>query len=128
MDHLENPRPGMLGIVRRLFASVLAILHNRLELLSVELREERLRFFHALLLLAAVVGAACFTIGAAATALFIVVWNRWGATGLLLISAVGLLVTLLIYWQLHERLKNWPLLSGTLAEIKKDREWLEDGL
>ena len=125
MDESETPRPGLLASLRRLGATLLAILHNRLELLAVELQEERLRLLNALLLAAVVVALGCFTLAAAATALFIVVWNRWGVAGLLGVAALGLLGTLLAYWRLRARLKNWRLLSGTLAELKKDRERLE---
>jgi uncharacterized membrane protein YqjE len=126
MGESETPRPGLLATLRRLGATVLAILHNRLELLAVELQEERVRLVHALLLAAAVAALGCFTLAAAATALFIVVWHRWGAPGLLGLSALGLLGTLLLYWRLRVRLQNWRLLSGTLAELKKDRESLEN--
>jgi uncharacterized membrane protein YqjE len=51
--------------------------------------------------------------------------DEFGVKGLWALSGVGLICTLLAYWRLRVRLKNWPLLSGTLAELKKDRECLE---
>ncbi|MCU0784203.1 MAG: phage holin family protein [Verrucomicrobia bacterium] len=125
MDESETIRPGVLDTLRRLGTTVLAIFQNRLELLVVELQEERIRLFNALLLTAAIVALGFFTLAMAALALVIVVWNQFGVKGLLLMSALGLISTLLSYWRLRVRLKNWPLLSGTLAELKKDRECLE---
>jgi uncharacterized membrane protein YqjE len=61
-----------------------------------------------------------------AAALLIVVWDRYGVPGLLVSSGAGLLCTGFAYWRLHLRLKNWPLLAGTIAELKKDKECLEN--
>jgi len=125
MDEKETVRPGMLKTLRRLAAGVLAILQNRLELLVVELQEERLRLFNALLLLAFVAALGFFTLALAGGALVIVVWHACGVKGLLALSGLGLLGTLLAWWRLRVRLKHWPLLSSTLTELKKDRECLE---
>jgi uncharacterized membrane protein YqjE len=111
--------------LRRLAATILAIFQNRLELLMVELQEERLRLFNALLLTTAIVALGGFTLAMAAFALGVVVWDEFGVQGLFALSGLGLVSTLLAYWRLRVRLKNWPLLSGTLAELKKDRECLE---
>ena len=125
MNEGETDRHGLFDTLRRLGSTVLAILQNRLELLAVELQEERIRLFDALLLAAVVVVLGCFTLTTAAVAVLIVVWNEYGMNGLLAVSGVGFIATLLAYWRLRVRLKNWPLLSSTLAELKKDRECLE---
>ena len=125
MDEEETIRPGLLKTLRQLAATVLAIIQNRLELLAVELREERLRLFNALLLTAVIVALGCYTLAMAASALAVVAWTEFGVTGLLALSGLGLAGTLLAYWRLRARLKHWPLLSGTLAELKNDREALE---
>jgi len=100
-------------------------LQNRLELLAVELQEERVRLFNALLLAAAIVALGVFTLATAACALVVLAWNIFGVTGLFVLSGLGLVCTLLAWWRLRARLKNWPFLSGTLAELKKDRECME---
>jgi uncharacterized membrane protein YqjE len=125
MDENETVCPGLLETLIRLGATVLAILQNRLELLVVELQEERLRLFNALLLTAAIVALGFVTLALAAFALVVVVWKEFGVMGLVALSGLSLVSTLLAYWRLRVRLKNWPFLSHTLAELKKDRIWLE---
>ena len=124
MDEPGTNRPGLRETLRRLTNTILAILQNRLELLLVELQEERLRLVHTLLLTGGVVVLGCFTLALAVSALVVVVWDEFGVKGLWVMSGLGLICTLLTYWWLRVRLKNWPLLAGTLAELKKDRECL----
>jgi uncharacterized membrane protein YqjE len=125
MEQGEAQRHGVFETVRRLAATVLAILHNRLELVVVELEQERLRLFDALLLAAVVVALGFFTLAMAVVAALIVVWDKYGVNGLMAASGLGLVCTLFAYWRLRARLKNWTLLSSTMAELKKDRECLE---
>jgi uncharacterized membrane protein YqjE len=125
MEERETKRPGLLETLGRLAAIVLAIIQNRLELLAVELEEERFRLFNALLLLAAGVALGFFTLAAAAGALVVATWNVLGVKGLFALSGLGLAGTLLVWWRLRVRLKNWPFLAGTLAELKKDCEGLK---
>ncbi len=123
----EEPanRPGLLVALPRLAATILAVFQNRLELLVVELQEERIRLFNALLLIAVIVVLGLFTLAMAAVAAGLIVWDKFGVVGLWAMSGLGFLCTLLAYWWLRARLKNWPLLAGTLAELRKDRECLE---
>ena len=124
MEGHPSDRPGLLASVRRLASTMLAVLQNRLELLVVELQEERIRLVNALLLAATVVALGFFTLATAGIALLIVVWGEFGVGGLLALSGLGLLSTVVAYWRLRVRLKRWPLFSATLAELKKDRECL----
>ena len=50
MDDPAEPKRGILASFKRLLGTALDIAQNRLELLLVELHEERFRFFEALLL------------------------------------------------------------------------------
>ena len=111
--------------LRRLGATALAILQNRLELLVVELHEDRLRLLEALLMVVAIVALALFTLTLAAVAVIILIWNSFHVGGLFVLSGVGLIATLLACWRLHLHVKNWPLLPGTLEQLRKDRECLE---
>ncbi len=125
MDEDQSTQPGVFNTLRRLGATLLSILQNRLQLLVVELQEERLRLFNALLLVALVVGLGFFTLLTAVAAVLIMVWNEFGVKGLLVASALGLIGTLLAYWRLRVRLKHWPFLAGTLGELEKDRACLD---
>jgi uncharacterized membrane protein YqjE len=81
MDEQETVRPGLLETLRRLGTTVLAIFQNRLELLVVELQEERVHLLNALLLTAAIVALGMFTLAMAACALSIVVWTNLALKG-----------------------------------------------
>ncbi|MGH7939744.1 MAG: phage holin family protein [Limisphaerales bacterium] len=125
MDSQENIPPGLLQTLRRLGAAILAIFQNRLELLVVELHEDRLRVFEALLMLMAIVALASFTLMLVAAGIIVLVWKTLGPVGLFILAGASLIATALICWRLHLRLKNWPLLSGTIEQLKKDRACLE---
>ncbi|HXC36150.1 MAG TPA: phage holin family protein [Candidatus Acidoferrales bacterium] len=126
MDDKEAVPPGIPETLRRIGAAILAILQNRLELLFVELHEDRIRLIETLLLVVAVVALGLFTLILAAAAVIVLVWNELHVIGLFILSAVGLAATLVAGWRLNLRLKNWPILPGTLGQLKKDRECLEN--
>lgn len=126
MDKQETTHSGLMQTLKRLGATVSAIIQNRLELLRVELQEERVHVLNALLLTAVIVALGVFTLAMAACALSIVVWNGFGVKGLWALSGLGLVGTLLTYWRLRTRLRHWPLLPETLAQLKQDRDcWVE---
>ena len=126
MDDKEAVPPGIPETLRRIGAAILATLQNRLELLVVELHEDRIRLVETLLLVVAVVALGLFTLILAAAGVIVLVWNELHVIGLFILSAVGLVATLVAGWRLNLRLKNWPLLPGTLGQLKKDRECLEN--
>jgi uncharacterized membrane protein YqjE len=126
MDEQEAAPPSLPETLRRLGAAALAIFQNRLELLVVELHEDRIRLFEALLLLVAIVALGLLTLMLAVAGVIALVWHSFGVPGLFILSGIGLITTLLVGWRLHLRLKNWPLLPGTMEQLKKDRECLEN--
>jgi uncharacterized membrane protein YqjE len=74
---------------------------------------------------AAVAALAFFSLTMVALGLVLVVWDRFGAAGLFVLSAAGLAGTALALWGLCARWKPSQFLPETLAELKKDVEWLE---
>jgi uncharacterized membrane protein YqjE len=125
-ENEEIPPPGLQETLKRFGSAILAVLQNRLELLLVELHEDRIRLVETLLWVVAVVALGLFTLILAAAAIIVLIWNELHVFGLFILSAVGLVATLLAGWRLNLRLKNWPLLPGTLEQLKKDRECLEN--
>jgi uncharacterized membrane protein YqjE len=126
MDDQEQLPPGLPDSLRRLCAAAMAVLQNRLELFVVELHEDRIHMLEVLLLLAAAVALGFLTLGLAAAAVIVLIWNSFHVGGLFVLSGVGLAATVLVCWRLQLRLKNWPLLPGTFEQLKKDRECLEN--
>jgi uncharacterized membrane protein YqjE len=107
--------------VRRL----VTIGENRLELLAVEVQEERERHLHAFLL---ALGVAAFGLlaGLTLTAAIVVLLWTWSPIAILLIlTALYSAAGICLYRQLIGLLRNWQTLSATLDQLRKDRECLE---
>src|ERR1039457_3766764 len=72
MEEPGENGPGIFASLGRLLKTVLAIAQNRLELLLVEVREERWRFFDALLMAGIVLIMATMTLMAATITIVVV--------------------------------------------------------
>ncbi len=113
------------GTSRRLARRLLTIGENRLELLVVEVQEERERLLHVFFLgfgLAALGLLAGITLTAT-----IVVWLwAWSPLSVLLVLT-GLYggAGIWLGQRLTGRLRDWQTLSASLAQLRKDRACLE---
>jgi len=126
MDESESQSGGVLASVRRIFDSVLALLHSRLELAGIELEEEKLRQFGLLLRTAILVVLGMLTLMTATATVVVIFWDQSPELTLGLVTAVYAVATGAVGWGLRRRLKTDPSpFADTLAEFKKDREWLE---
>jgi uncharacterized membrane protein YqjE len=98
---------------------------NRLELLAVEVQEERERHLQAILL---AFGVAAFGLlaGLTLTAAIVVLLWAWSPVAVLLIlTALYAAAGIFVYRMLVVRLRNWQMLSATLDQLRKDRACLE---
>jgi uncharacterized membrane protein YqjE len=103
---------------------LLTIGENRLELLAVELQEERQRLLHALLL---ALGVAAFGLLAGMTLTAAVVFLLPACPpGAVLLTLTGLYGAAggFLYWRLRGLLRGWELLSASLDQLRKDRACL----
>lgn len=124
MDALP-PSPGLFGAARKVLAGLVEIGQTRLQLASTELEEELLRL--AELLLFAVAALYFLGIGLLLATLLLVLlfWDGprvlvlAGVTAFYFAAGVGLALTL----RRKARTKP-PLLAGTLAELRRDRDAL----
>ena len=113
----------MFELFKRMAANMLAILHNRAELLVVEVEEEVLRLFCYLIL--SLVALICFGVAALLAILLVIVafWDAHriaailGMMGVFGIAAVG--IALYVRHAFNTKPK---FLSNTLGEIAKDVE------
>jgi len=118
---------GQLATTSKKFVRRLATIgENRLELLAVEVQEERERLLHAFLL---ALGVAAFGLlaGMTLTALIIVwlwVWSPVGA--LLILTGLYGAVGIFLYRRLVGLMHNWQTLAASLEQLRKDRLCLED--
>jgi len=107
---------------------LLTIGENRLELLTVEVQEERERLLHAFLL---ALGVAVFGLLAGITlTAAIVVWLWAYSPAAVLLTLTGLygVAAVCLYRRLTLLLRDWQTLSATLDQLRKDRACLEKTL
>ena len=118
----------MVETAKRFGQLILAIGENRLELLLVEVQEERERLLHALLL---ILGVAAFGLlaTAALTGAF-VVWLWVYSPVAALLGAAGLYAAgaLWLGWRLRRGLGEWRHFSSSMDQLRKDRACLEEHL
>ena len=108
---------------RRFAQRLLTIGENRLELLTVEVQEERERLLHAFLL---ALGMAVFGLLAGITlTAAIVVW-LWAYPVAVLLTLTGLygVAAVCLYRRLTGLFREWQTLSATLDQLRKDRACL----
>jgi uncharacterized membrane protein YqjE len=101
------------------------ILENRLQLLLVEVQEERERILRAIWL---ALGAAVFGLlaGVALTvAIVLELWGRSPIVASLALTAIYASAAALFYAKLFRLQRDWQTLSDTIEQLKKDRECLE---
>lgn len=104
---------------------LLAIGENRLELLTVEVQEERVRLLHAFLLALA---AAAFGMLAGVTltaAIVLLLWTYSPVAALLILTGIYAATAVAIYRRLTGMLHDWQTLSASLDQLRKDRACLE---
>ena len=104
---------------------LLTIGENRLELLTVEVQEERERLLHAFLL---ALGVAAFGLlaGLTLTATIVVLLWDWSPVAVLLIlTALYAAAEICLWRRLAGLLRDWQTLSASLDQLRKDRECLE---
>ena len=96
----------------------------RLELFLVELKEERLRLFDALLLVMLGVIGALMTLVLLTFTLVLIFWD-YRVLVLVILTLLYGLGAGAAFWTLRNRLREWDAFAATLEELKKDRACLD---
>lgn len=125
MEQNSHNLAGIGASARRIFRRMLTIGENRVELLLLELQEERERLVLAILL---ALGAAIFVLlaGIALTvALAVALWNYSPIAAMLVMALIYLAIAAVLYHRLAKLRQEWQTLPATLDQLKKDRECLE---
>ncbi|HEY0456409.1 MAG TPA: phage holin family protein [Verrucomicrobiae bacterium] len=116
---------GPLAASKRFARRLLTIGENRLELLVLEVQEERVRLLRAILL-ALGVGVFAFLTGAALTvAIVVLLWNLSPVAVLLVLASLYAGAAAFLYSRIVLLLHDWKTLPATLEELRKDRVCLE---
>jgi len=113
---------------RRFAQRLLTIGENRLELLTVEVQEERERLLHAILL---ALGVAAFGLLASLTltaAIVVLLWTWSPLAVLLTLTGLYGAAGVCLYRRLTGLLRDWQTLSATLDQLRKDRACLGKNL
>jgi uncharacterized membrane protein YqjE len=117
---------GQLGTTSKTFARrLLTIGENRLELLTVEVQEERERLLRAFLL---ALGVAAFGLLAGLTltaAIAVLLWDWSPLAVLLILTGLYGAAGIILYRRLIGVMRNWQTLSASLDQLRKDRACLE---
>ena len=128
METQTEIKPQLADASKRLAQRALVICENRLELLMVEVQEERERILRAIWL---VLGAAAFCLlaGIALTVVIVVaLWQQSLIAALLILTALYTIAAVCFYGRLTRLQRDWQTLPTTLDQLRKDRECLEENL
>ena len=125
MSDTSESKTGIWTSLKKTLDAVLRTVENRVELLSVELQEEKCRLVEALLCVAAVVTFGMMALTLITFTLVAVFWENGRIPVLVGLCVVYLVIAGLAWRALQTRLKARSAFSGTLEEIKKDRECLK---
>lgn len=110
----------------RLAATLLAVVQNRVELVSTELEEESLRYFSCLMLSLAAMFCMGMAVVLGVLLAVVLYWDthRVGilATLIALFAFVGVVITLRVRKQYQEKPR---LLGHTMSELARDSELLQ---
>jgi uncharacterized membrane protein YqjE len=127
-----EPAPAYAGKLvetsKRFARRLLTIGENRFQLLMVELREERERFLHAILL---ALGVAAFGLlaGVALTgAIVVLLWELSRVAVLLVLTGLYGATAIWLYRRFSLLLRDWQNLPATFDQLRKDRACLEKSI
>ena len=114
---------GLLGNLRGFADGLIGSAHDRLELLAIELHEEKYRLIQIFIWISAIVFLAMLAMVFVSMAVVVLLWETarvavvCGLAGGYLVGLVGVIVAFRRY------LKRQPKpFSGTLGELRQDRE------
>jgi uncharacterized membrane protein YqjE len=122
VDTPASGTPGLLGSLRGFADGLIGSVHDRIELVSIELQEEKHRLIQILLWIAGIVLAGLLTIVFASFALVLWLWEtaRMAAVcGLAIGYAVALIAAIVLFRRYLTRQPR-PF-SATLGELRQDR-------
>jgi uncharacterized membrane protein YqjE len=120
---------GRLGETLKRFARRLLIIgENRLELLMVEVQEERERLLRAILLALGVAAFGLLAAIALTATIAVLLWQYSPFAVLLTLTSLYGTTAVCLYRRLTRLLRDWQNLPATLDQLRKDRACLEKNL
>jgi uncharacterized membrane protein YqjE len=121
----EKPK-GLFASLKALGDSLISAVQTRLEILSVELQEEKWRLVELLVLTAAAIFFSVVAVVVVTIAIVMLVSEEVRPYVLLAFSLLYIMAAVISFRGIRDRLKNRPMpFAGTISELKKDRECLK---
>ena len=117
---------GLLASIRHFGATIIALVHTRIELLTTEVEEELQRGVNILLwmMLALLFGG--LSILMFAVTLVIIFWDDHRVLVTALITAVFIITTAVMVYLANAHIKAKPrFMAASIEELKRDRAYLE---
>jgi uncharacterized membrane protein YqjE len=123
MDSPETGSSGLLGSLRGLADGLLGSAHDRLELVAIELHEEKYRLIQIVIWISAIVLLALLTLVFVSFALVVVLWETARVAAVCSLAGVYLAALVGLIFAFRRFLDKQPKpFAGTLAELRNDRE------
>ena len=122
-----SPAPtGLLDTLRALGDSLLGSLHDRLELISVEVQEEKHRLIQTFVWISAAIFTGMIAIAFASLTLVVYFWDtaRVAALGGLTLLYTGTAVAIVLALRRHLKRQPGPF-AATLEEFRTDRACIQ---
>src|SRR5438034_10829037 len=116
MDDPAESSPGIFNSLRRLASGLLATAQTRVELLALELQEEKCRLVELVIWVSAVVALSLMSLAMVTLTIVMLFWENGRLAALITLSVLYLLATAGGFWALHTRLrKQSPPFAGTVS-------------
>lgn len=122
MEFPSHPSTSILDSVRGLADTLLKTVEDRIELISAELQEEKLRLLQAFIWITAAIFAGVLAITFASLTVVYLLWDsaRLAALGGLTLLYAAITVTIIVSYRRYRAKQPKPF-AATLQEIKIDR-------
>jgi uncharacterized membrane protein YqjE len=125
-DVADEPLSDLLGASRRVAQRTIDIGANRVELLVVEVQEERERLLHSFHLAVASAAFAVLAGFALTFALAVLLWDHGAVAVLFTTAAISAGASLFVRSRLLGLQRDYPMFGATMDQLRKDRECLGD--
>jgi uncharacterized membrane protein YqjE len=128
---MESSRPTLVelaGASKRVVQRTLDMGANRLELLIVELHEERERLLLTVIMVLAAAALALLAGIAFTLAIMVLLWDRSPVTALAILTALYAAGAAFFYTKVLRLQRTCEMFTATLDQLRKDRECLANSL
>jgi len=128
---MESPHPTLgdvVGASKRMAQRAVEIGSNRLELLIVELHEERDRLLLTVILTLGAATLALLAGFAFTLAIMVLLWERSPGAAMAILTVLYAGGAAFLFWRVVQLQRTWDMFRSSLDQLRKDRECLTQNL